>query len=141
MPYKRKIKPITHCKNPNCGRKLSIYNKTGYCLHDCRKADYFAIPKSRTKAEDLLEAAETHFGLKIQEIFGSGKDADMVRMRKVIIYLLMTDAKLKETPVGKLVGRDRSTIDGMFNSAMQNISEHAPVIDAIRKLSKAAQPP
>ncbi len=137
MPAIRKVKRITHCQNPECGSKLAERNTSGYCFRDCRKLENFARPKSPALAQEIVRLAESHFGHTLAEIFSSNKVTELVRMRKVIIYLLMTDGKLSEVATRKLVGRERSSVVSMYDSAVRRLPELKEDIEAIRKLYQA----
>jgi len=62
-------------------------------------------------AERLVIAACTHFNISIEELRGKDRRMALVTARRCLAYLLVHDAGLCATEAGRVMGRDRSTVE------------------------------
>ncbi len=62
-------------------------------------------------AERFVIAACTHFNISIEELRGKDRRMALVTARRCLAYLLVHDAGLCATEAGRVMGRDRSTVE------------------------------
>ncbi len=62
-------------------------------------------------AERFVMAVCTHFNISIEELRGKDRRMALVTARRCLAYLLVHEAGLCATEAGRIMGRDRSTVE------------------------------
>ena len=129
------VATLTVRRCANCGGPLAASNKGTTCYRPCKAPVEMSIPRTAVIPERVLWAAEIFYGLSRTEMFVKKEESALaMHRRRVIIYLLETDARLPDHKVSSLVNRDNSSVTSAFHSVEKKIARFADDILAIRKL-------
>ncbi|EKE06437.1 MAG: hypothetical protein ACD_19C00014G0051 [uncultured bacterium] len=86
--------------------------------------------------EDLINKVAKYFSLGKRQLLGDSRALPVVRPRQILMYLLRIQVGLPFQEVGRLVGRDHSTVMNSVNKVTQLLSTNVDIQEDIRGIKK-----
>ena len=84
-------------------------------------SDYFSKERSKITPEAILTLLSKRYGMPTDEIKGKRRNANIVYVRHMAIYLILEYTDLTLNKVGKIFDRDHSTIHTARNGVVERI--------------------
>jgi len=75
------------------------------------------------KEKNIIEFFSKQLGCNLSDILNDSRKVEIVNIRKLITYLLREYDELSFVEIGRMLGRDHSTIIHLYNSFKKKISE------------------
>ncbi len=92
--------------------------------------------KIKINPEDLINKVAKYYSLGKRQLLGESRQLPIVRPRQVLMYLLRIQARLPFQEVGRLVGRDHSTVMNSVEKITQLLSNNVDIQEDIRGIKK-----
>lgn len=104
-----------------------------HCLDDLAKKETVHIVTSK----QIIEEVSKHFGIRIEDIYSQNKSREFSLPRQVAIYLCRMKLKEPYMKIGKLLGRDHSTILTSVKSIQKSIEKkNFDILQSLREIEK-----
>lgn len=84
-------------------------------------SDYFSKERSKITPDAILMLLSKRYGMSVEEIKGKRRNANIVYVRHMAIYLILEYTDLTLIKVGKIFDRDHSTIHTARNGVAERI--------------------
>ncbi|MBV9169659.1 MAG: chromosomal replication initiator protein DnaA [Chloroflexi bacterium] len=90
-------------------------------------------PTSRGAAPNaILTAVARYFGVKVEDLKGRSRHKHIVVPRHIAMYLLCEDAHMSTPEVGRLLGRDHTTVMHGFKQVANDVARAGPSRATVR---------
>jgi chromosomal replication initiator protein len=93
------------------------------------EGDINNLPKEKVTPEKVLESVSSHFSVTKKVLMSASRARTIARPRQILMYILRTELGLSLDEVGRIIGRDHSTV----MHAVDTISNLASVDPKIRE--------
>jgi len=103
-------------------KKYGDYNYAGKVI----KRDYIKEHEKEitTTIDKVLKAVSDFYGLKISEIKGKSRIADLVKARQVAMFLARSIIRLSFPSIGRIFHRDHTTALYAFEKVMDSMEQN-----------------
>lgn len=95
------------------------------------------ISRRFVKPEDILKAVSLHYHVSEQELRGKSREGRVVVPRQVAAYLLREETELPLVEIGKLLGRDHTTILHSLEKMNKEINCGSPLAKEISSVRES----
>lgn len=93
--------------------------------------------RTRTSPEELINKVCKYYSLGKRQLLGNSRAVPVVRPRQVLMYLMRKQIDLPYQEVGRLVGRDHSTVMNAVEKITQLLSTNVDIQEDIMGIKKS----
>ena len=86
----------------------------------------------KSSPNDVISAVSKHFSLNKKSLLGASRSRPVARPRQVLMYILRIDLGLPLEEVGRIVGRDHTTVMHAVNKITHMVSSDVNIREDIR---------
>ncbi|OGM63287.1 chromosomal replication initiator protein DnaA, partial [Candidatus Woesebacteria bacterium RIFCSPLOWO2_01_FULL_39_14] len=86
----------------------------------------------KSSPNDVISAVSKHFSLNKKSLLGTSRSRPVARPRQVLMYILRIDLRLPLEEVGRIVGRDHTTVMHAVNKITHMASNDVNIREDIR---------
>ena len=87
--------------------------------------------------ENLINKVAKYYSLGKRQLLGNSRQLPIVRPRQILMYLLRTQVKLPYQEVGRIVGRDHSTVMNSVDKITNLLSTNVDIQEDIMGIKKS----
>jgi len=84
--------------------------------------------KQMPSPEKIVQAIAAHYGIRPEDILGKSQTREMALPRQIAMFLCRKQLELPFQKIGKIFGRDHSTVMGSIRQVQKSVDEKKPEI-------------